>query len=166
MKTRDMVFAAIVAAIYFVLTVTLGPLSYGPIQFRVSEFLKFFALFNPWTGLGLAIGDLLSAMVSPYVGPWEMIFMPLADAIGAVLVFYLFRWLNQVEWAKYLLMALYAILTGLAVASMMYVFGADLFFPLFVSVTASELIILIASVPIGNQLVKAMKAINSRMFSE
>ena len=166
MKTKDMVFAASIAAIYFALTVTLGPLSYGPIQFRVSEFLKFFALFNPWTGLGLAIGDLLSSMVSPYIGPWEMIFMPLADAIGATLVFHLFRLLKQAEWAKYLLMALYAILTGLAVASMMYAFGADLFFPLLVSITISELIILLASVPIGNQLVKAMKAINSRMFTE
>jgi len=128
--------------------------------------MKFFALFNPWTGLGLAIGDLLSALVSPYVGPWEMIFMPVTDAIGAAVVFYLFRALKQAEWAKYILMALYAILTGLAVALMMYAFGADLFIPLFVSITASELIILLASVPIGNQLVKAMKGINSRMFIE
>ena len=44
----DMVTIAIVAALYVVLTMTppLNAISYGPMQFRISEMLNFTAFFN------------------------------------------------------------------------------------------------------------------------
>lgn len=160
MSNRNLVFTSTIAALYFVLTVALAPVSYGPIQFRVSEFLKFFALFNPWTGLGLAIGDILSALNSPFVGPWELIWMPLTDLAGAVVVFYIFRMTRRKEWMKYILMAFYAVTTGLSVALMLYALGVDLFLPLALSVSASEIIILILSIPVGNVVMTSARARN------
>lgn len=39
-RTKVIAYAGVVAAAYFVVTVAVAPLSYGPIQFRVSEVLK------------------------------------------------------------------------------------------------------------------------------
>jgi uncharacterized membrane protein len=39
MKTRRIVFSALIAALYAALTYFLAPISYGPIQFRVSEIM-------------------------------------------------------------------------------------------------------------------------------
>jgi uncharacterized membrane protein len=67
-------------------------LSYGPVQFRVAEVLKALALFDPAFILGFAIGNLLSNLTSPYVGPWELVFMPVANLVGASLCWLLRRW--------------------------------------------------------------------------
>jgi len=48
MTIKTVTRAALVAAVYVVLTVALAPLSFGPLQFRVSEMLKPLALFAPW----------------------------------------------------------------------------------------------------------------------
>lgn len=156
MKTKDVVFVATIAALYVVLTIGLAPISYGPIQFRVSEFLKFFALINPWTALGLIIGDILSALASPFVGPWELLFMPMTDAIGALLVYVLFTLTGRKGWVKFPLMLLYALTTGASVALMLTFYGIDLFAPLFISVSISEAIILTAAIPFGTLIEKTM----------
>ncbi len=62
MNTRKLTLIAVVAALYVVLTVSLGMLGYGPIQFRVSEILNLLALIHPIyifaVGLGCAISNL------------------------------------------------------------------------------------------------------------
>ena len=75
MTTKRVVMIAILAALYAVFTILIAPLSYGPIQFRLSEILKVFVLFDPWLSLGIGIGTFIANMASPYVGPWELIFM-------------------------------------------------------------------------------------------
>ncbi len=61
MNTRKLTLIAVVAALYVVLTVSLGMLGYGPIQFRVSEILNLLALIHPIyifaVGLGCAISN-------------------------------------------------------------------------------------------------------------
>lgn len=57
-----MVQAAMIAAIYIVLTLMLLPVSYGPIQFRVSEALCILPYFTPAAVPGLFIG----CMIEPF----------------------------------------------------------------------------------------------------
>lgn len=45
-KTREVAIVGIIAAIYCVVTLALGFISYGPIQFRVSEILMFLPLLS------------------------------------------------------------------------------------------------------------------------
>ena len=45
-STIDMTKIAVVAALYLVITLIIAPISYGPIQFRISESLNFLALHN------------------------------------------------------------------------------------------------------------------------
>lgn len=89
MKTKELTLytsrGALIAALYVVLTMiasVLG-LSSGAIQFRISEALCILPLFLPEAIPGLAIGCLVSNLLS--VCPvWDVIFGSIATLIGAV----------------------------------------------------------------------------------
>ena len=66
MKTKFIIQAAVIAAIYAVLTMLLAPLSYGFMQVRVSEALTILPYFTPAAIPGLFIGCLVSNLLSPY----------------------------------------------------------------------------------------------------
>jgi uncharacterized membrane protein len=151
---RRIVQVATVAALYAVFTVAIAPLSYGPIQFRVSEVFKALVLFDPWLSLGIGIGTFFANLASPFVGPWELIWMPLTDIFGGLLAWTLYYFLGK-RWAV-LPMALYALTTGMAVGLMLWALGLGGFVFLTATVTLSELVILIGGLPIMRQVVEWM----------
>src|SRR3712207_5731822 len=55
---------AIVAALYAVLTWAIPALSYGPVQFRLSEVMTLLAFFNPQYVIGLTVGCAISNIIS------------------------------------------------------------------------------------------------------
>ena len=74
---------AIIAALYASLTILLQPLSYGPLQFRVSEALTILPLFFIEAVPGLAIGCFVA---NAYMyGPIDMILGSLATLLAAIL---------------------------------------------------------------------------------
>jgi uncharacterized membrane protein len=83
MSTRTIVRAGLIAALYVALTVSLAPISYGPIQLRVSEALAVLPLFTPAAIPGLAIGVLLANWLGP-IGPLDIVFGTLATLLGAL----------------------------------------------------------------------------------
>lgn len=145
--TRRMVQVAILAALYAVLTWGIAPIGYGPIQFRVSEALKVFVLFDPWLVLGIGIGTLLANLTSPFVGPWELVWMPFTDMAGGLLAWALYRFVLRRRWPV-VPMAVYALTTGLAVGLMLWAFGLGAFGLLAGTVVISELIILVGGTPL------------------
>jgi uncharacterized membrane protein len=147
MKTRQVVLSAIVAALYVVLTVGLLPISYGQIQFRVSEILKVFVLFDPYLAIGIGIGTFFANLASPNVSPWELIWMPLTDMAGGLIAWAIFKYLLRNRLPA-LPMILYAITTGAAVGWMLSIMGLGEFWYNTLFVGISELIILVAGVPI------------------
>jgi uncharacterized membrane protein len=146
LTTRRVVYIAAVAALYAVLTVGIAPLSYGPLQFRVSEVLKVMVLFDPWLVLGIGFGTLLANSISPFVGPWELVWMPLTDMLGGLLAWAIYRLLRR-RWAA-IPMSIYALTTGLAVGTMLFVFQLGGFWLLSAAVAVSELLILIGGIPL------------------
>lgn len=89
-KLKGMAVAAVIAALYFALTVMpgLSALAYGSVQFRVSEALCVLPLFTPWAIPGLTIGCVLANIMSPM--PIDLIIGPAASLLAA-LVIYLLR---------------------------------------------------------------------------
>lgn len=86
-RTRNITVAAIIAAIYAVVTMFLTyPMSYQASQFRVAEALTILPYFTPTAIPGLFLGCVISNMLSP-VGPLDIIFGSLATLIGAVLTY-------------------------------------------------------------------------------
>ena len=90
-KTRNIVYAAIIAALYVVLTefAALHGLSSGAIQIRFSEALNALCLFTPYGIPGMFIGCLLANMLTGAV-VFDVVFGSVATLLGAVGV-YLFR---------------------------------------------------------------------------
>lgn len=148
MKTsRFVVYAAIIAALYAVMTLGLAPLSYGPLQFRVAECLKGITVWMGWPAVaGFTIGNFLSNLTSPYVGPWELIFMPAANLIGSLLCWHLGKlssWLGAIA---------YALVIGTAVPFMLSrVVGAP-FWALWPMILVPEFILIIGGLPVMRRI--------------
>ena len=81
--TRKLTAAAIVAAAYAALTIVLAPISYGAIQFRVSEALTVLPFFLPCTVWGLWIGCILANLYTGSV--LDIVFGSLATLLAALL---------------------------------------------------------------------------------
>jgi uncharacterized membrane protein len=65
-KTNHLIQNALIAALYMALTLILAPISYGPIQIRLSEFMTLLAFLNPRLIPGLVIGCFLANLGSPF----------------------------------------------------------------------------------------------------
>jgi uncharacterized membrane protein len=127
-----------IAALYVVLTVALAPLSYGALQFRVSEFLKPLALFAPWTAAAFALGTCIANLFSPF-GMWDYVAMPLVDAIAALVCWRLRR-------HPLLALVIQAGVIALGVAIFPLGLGGGLpVLPSFISVCVSQVVIFLAA---------------------
>jgi uncharacterized membrane protein len=135
-RTRVIVYGGMVAAVYFVATVAIAPMSYGPVQFRVSELLKPLALYDPFFAVAFLVGNSLANLFSPF-GPWDYIVMPIVDCCAALVCWQLRRW-------PYVAIIVQAIIisAGVAAFPLGMVLGLP-FLPTFASVLVSELILLI-----------------------
>ena len=78
-----LVYGAAIAAIYVVLTMVFLPISFGPIQFRISELLCVLPYFTPAAIPGLFIGCLLANFLGG-AAALDVIFGSIATLIGAV----------------------------------------------------------------------------------
>lgn len=81
-------YGAAIAAVYTVLTLVFAPVSFGPVQFRISELLCILPFFTPAAVPGLFVGCLLSNILCGAAG-LDIVFGSLATLIGAVGSLYL-----------------------------------------------------------------------------
>lgn len=91
MKNKNVTFltqAAMIAAIYVVLTYLFAPFSFGEIQVRISEALTILPLFTPAAIPGLFIGCLIGNILGGAILP-DIIFGSIATLIGAVFTYML-----------------------------------------------------------------------------
>lgn len=82
LSTRAVALSGIVAAIYAAVTIV-WPLSYGSVQFRLSEALCVLPAFVPVTGIGLTVGCLVANLFST-VSALDIVIGTLATAIGCL----------------------------------------------------------------------------------
>lgn len=90
MKSRSLylIQAALIAAVYAALTIALGYLSFGPIQFRIAEALTVLPAILPASIPGLFVGCILANLLGGF-GPVDIIFGSLATLIAALATYYL-----------------------------------------------------------------------------
>lgn len=82
-KTGFLVQGALIAALYVALTMMFAPISFGPVQFRISEALCILPFFTPAAIPGLFLGCLISNLLGTAV-IMDVICGSLATLIGAV----------------------------------------------------------------------------------
>ena len=81
LSTKDLTLAAMVAAVYTVLTVFLPIPQYGEVQFRIAECMTVLPFLFPWATPGLIVGCFLANLLgSPFVLDW--VFGTLATALA------------------------------------------------------------------------------------
>ncbi len=88
-------YGAAIAAIYVTLTMVFAPISFGPIQFRISEILCVLPFFTPAAVPGLFLGCFLANLFCG-AAVLDVVFGSLATLIGAAGSLYLgkkSRWL-------------------------------------------------------------------------
>ena len=148
-KLQKLCCAAVIGALYAVVTLLLAPISYGNIQCRVSEALCILPWFFPETAWGLFAGCFLANLLGGN-GPLDIIFGSLATLIAglitarmklrglallppvvvnAVMVGALLAWVITpgTFWASY---PIFALEVGAGEAVAMYVLGLPLSFVL------------------------------------
>jgi len=78
---KRLVRTAIIAALYAAITLALAPISYGPVQFRMSEIMVLLAFFDPFYIGGLTLGCFIANILGPNGVP-DVIFGTLATFIS------------------------------------------------------------------------------------
>lgn len=86
-NVKGIVVNALIAALYAVVTMLCGPLSYvgGSLQLRFSEMLNLLVFFNPSYSLGLTLGCLLANVASMYGAP-DIILGTLGTFVSCLLI--------------------------------------------------------------------------------
>jgi len=96
MNARELSLAIVFAALYAVLVMVFGIISYGPVQLRVADALiALAALFGGPVILGVSLGALIgntyTNVLIYWIGPVDILFGPVANLISASLIFALRR---------------------------------------------------------------------------
>lgn len=130
-NTKNMVRLALVAAAYVALTLAIGYLGYGPIQFRISEALVLLAFYRKDYSVALIVGCLIANLFSPY-GLYDIIFGTLGTAVAVVPMYYMKN--------IYLASLLPVVSNGLIVGFELYLCGEPFWFSAG-TVALSEIII-------------------------
>ena len=81
--TRDLTFAAVLAAVYAALTVALPIPQFGPVQCRLAEALTVLPFFFPGATPGLVVGCFIANLFSPY--PLDILCGTLATLLACLL---------------------------------------------------------------------------------
>lgn len=80
--------AAMIAAIYVVLTVMFAPFSFGQVQVRISEALTILPFFTPAAISGITIGCIVGNAIGGAILP-DIVFGSFATLIGAIFTYLL-----------------------------------------------------------------------------
>lgn len=85
-NTKKIVVIALIAGLYAALTLALGFISYGPIQFRIAEVMTLLPLLGKEYIVALTLGCFLANVIGPYGVP-DIVFGTVATFISVYLVY-------------------------------------------------------------------------------
>ncbi|MEG2056794.1 MAG: QueT transporter family protein [Romboutsia sp.] len=97
-NTKGLVTTAVVAAIYATLTLALGFISYGPIQFRIAEVMILLPFISSKYIVGLTLGCFIANIIGPYGVP-DIVIGTLATFISAYLVYLTSKLIKESKFA-------------------------------------------------------------------
>ena len=87
LTTRSLCVSAVIAALYAAMTLLLAPISYGPIQLRLSEAMTLLPILLPQAVPGLFVGCLIANLYTGMLT--DIIFGSLATLLAAIGTFLL-----------------------------------------------------------------------------
>lgn len=152
--SNKLVKTAVIAAIYTVLTVMLAPISYGIIQFRISEVMVLLAFFNPIYIGGLTLGCVIANIFGGN-GPLDVIFGSLATFISVVAISLTSKYIKSTKLSIIIASLWPVIFNGLIIGWMLNKVSGMPFFVIMPQIALSEFIIVsVIGVPLALGLKK------------
>lgn len=125
--TKRLVKTAIIAALYAILTIILAPISYGPIQFRLSEVMVLLAFFDPFYIGGLTLGCLLSNILGGY-GVMDIVFGTIATFMSVSSISLTSKFLKQNKFSLLIASLWPTLFNGVIIGWMLnFVLGVPIF---------------------------------------
>ncbi|MFH0896598.1 MAG: QueT transporter family protein [Candidatus Bathyarchaeota archaeon] len=83
--SRDLSLVAIYASLYAVLVYIFAPISFFALQFRVAGVIRP-AIARKWMlSIGYSIGVVVGNLFSPFIGSFELVFMPVMSLLAGLL---------------------------------------------------------------------------------
>lgn len=155
---KNIYYISIVAAIYVVLCLILAPISFGPIQLRLSELLCLLAVEFDWAIIAVTIGCFISNLLFSGLGIIDVFFGTFATFIGCLLA-YKFR--HRLYKGKPILSGLMivicnAILIGIELGILEK--SLSILLITSVEITISEsIIVFIIGLPLYNKMIQIVK---------
>ena len=135
-NTKNLCLSALIAALYAALTLAFQPISYGAVQFRISEALTLLPVLFPQAVPGLTLGCLISNLFNPMGATvYDVVFGTLATLIAAVLT-----WRMRASiWGRALPAVLcIAVIVGLVLT---YAYGIDMLWMNMLTVGLGEAVV-------------------------
>jgi uncharacterized membrane protein len=154
-RTLQIAEVGVVAAAYAALVYAF-PISHMPLQMRVAETLKALVIWEPHLIPAFVIGNFLSNLWSPFVGPWDLGWMPFANLVGAWACWRLGR-LNA-----YLGAAAYGLIIALALATMFHFIFHAPFRSFLVPLAPVEVGLIVLGVPVMWPVHRALQRLTNR----
>lgn len=152
-KTMFIVRSAVIAALYAALTLALYPISFGAVQFRVSEALTLLPIVMPEAIPGLFVGCLVSNMIGSAT-PWDIIFGSLATLIAAILTYATRR--NKI------LAAFWPVICNTVIVGLVLALTLDL--PVFLTMGEVGLGELVVVYTVGMAMLAALKRVPTKLL--
>lgn len=116
-RSKDVALVALWAALYAVLVLIFAPISFQALQFRVAGILRP-AIAKKWILVfGYVIGVVVGNVFSPFVGFWELVFMPIMSLVAGTLGYLAAKLASKYDY--YVCGAVIAIIIPLAVSYML-----------------------------------------------
>lgn len=154
LMVRRLLEASIIAALYVALTLVFAPISYGPVQVRISEVLSVLPFFTPAAVPGLAIGCLIANLFSSF-GLLDIVFGTLATLLAALVTYKIKR--------KWLAPLPPVIINGAVIGAMIY-FMTDKSVPLLILMGQIALGELLSCYVLGIPLLYALEPLRNKIF--
>lgn len=140
-KNKQIAIVGLIAALYAVITLALGFISYGQIQFRISEILMFLPLFGKEYIIALTLGCFLANVVGPFGVP-DIIFGTLATLISSILVYYTPKLTNNNRYTLFIASLWPTIINALIIGWELYKFFGVPFVLGFLQVGFGEFVVI------------------------
>lgn len=117
-RTKKLVVSAVVAGLYAVLTLSLGVISYGPIQFRIAEIMVLLPFIRKDYIWGLTIGCFLANVIGPYGVP-DIIFGTIATFLSVYAVYLTSKYMKSNKFGLLVASIWPTIINGLIIGFML-----------------------------------------------
>ncbi|MDD6888606.1 MAG: QueT transporter family protein [Candidatus Aphodomorpha sp.] len=159
MNTRSITRAAIIAALYILLSLAVQPIASGLVQCRISEALTILPVFTGAAVPGLFIGCLLFNLISGAVA-YDVVFGSLATLLAALLTWRM----AKRGMPKWLLPLPSVVFNGLIVGALLvYAYGVPVSYPLAVLYVAAGQAV--ACYVLGMPLMLLLGRFGKKLFS-